>query len=738
MRPSSLPAARVAGRLHARATIPGRIWRSWLVSYDRDGEKREDFERAAQLAPDEPSVLVRLGAADLRAEEGPTALKHATRAMEAAPGRVDVLEMMAHAYAANGRCDEAMSTEQRAIDARYDAAVTYTPRDMLERQRNLMRRAQGPARGSAPLRRELQLRALRGRRNAAGRLHLDGHPRTQVNMRRFAPLLLLLSCAHVPPRSQDPAGWLELESEHFVLRTDLPADEARKSIADMELVRAALLGAGWHSNRDAALRLTVVQLANRKEMNEFARKGIEGFSTNDVFGRPIIVTHADDDVLDRQLFKHELTHAINAGFLVTKPRWVDEGIACYLETLEIKGNRKEAVMGKPDGDRLAYLQQHPVSSWFGIIETGSEMLAQSAERGYALETGAWALVHYFVDTHPQAFDAYLTQLARGTEAWRAFDQAFPGLREADLAAAMHAYLKNGKVRLDSLPLEVPRVDPSLRKLPQAEALALRADLFRLSPGYAERKQLVAAEVAKALAADPGNPYALALSAGSDAKPATATHPDDWRSWVVSYDHGGRVRADIEHALKLAPDDAGVLARVVFAELESREADRALAHANKAVALAPGRPDVLDALAQVYAATSRCDEAQTMEQRAIDAFPDAAVNEVPQAVVSRLRDIRNHCGEQPPPVASRSLREVKIRSCKRKPPVVAIKDDLRVDFTIREDGKPADIRIDKKAPKAARTALQRYIESCSYEPVLVDGKALAVPTTMIVSPPSKRK
>jgi tetratricopeptide (TPR) repeat protein len=556
-------------------------------------------------------------------------------------------------------------------------------------------------------------------------------------MRRAALCLLALACAQAPIRSNDPQRRVELRSEHFVLRTDLPEEDARRNISDMEQVRVALLGSGWHSNRDQVVRTIVVQLANRTELQEFAKKGLEGFATVDAFHQPLIVIHAGEDVLEQQLFKHELTHVINSGFLVSKPRWVDEGIACYLETLDIKRGRGQAVMGKPDSNRLGYLRQHTGWSWFATVSTGSEAMQQTAEMGYAFETAAWALVHYFVDTSPEAFDKYLTELARGTESWRAFNIAFPNLREEDLAAAMTTYLKSGKVTLDTLTVRPWNGAVAVRALPPAEVFALRADLFRMSPGYGKRPELMTAELAKALQADPGNPYALMLKDDGDAKPATAAHPDDWRSWLLAFDRNHEGRADIERALKLAPDEPSVLLRLAFVELGADEQQRALEHAARAVELAPGRSDALDALAQVQAGNGRCDEAAATEQRALDSRPDAAVTYVPQELLDRQRALRDYCERRKtaPAVASRQteVRQVKVKSCKVSPPRFFAKSEIRIHFTLGEDGSPREITVDGGESKAVRSALRKYIESCSYEPFVVDGKPQAAPTTWILSP-----
>ena len=63
-------------------------------------------------------------------------------------------------------------------------------------------------------------------------------------------------------RSTNPDLWLELASDHFTLRTDLPEQDARRAIADLELIRNALLAAGWHANRSSPARIVVVAVAS--------------------------------------------------------------------------------------------------------------------------------------------------------------------------------------------------------------------------------------------------------------------------------------------------------------------------------------------------------------------------------------------------------------------------------------------------------------------------------------------
>src|SRR5919201_1064233 len=143
-------------------------------------------------------------------------------------------------------------------------------------------------------------------------------------MKRFVLLLALTACAR-ELRSTNPDNWLELQSEHFVLRTDLPQDEARKAVADLELVRNALLAAGWSSPHPSPARIVVVALAGRRELKEFMEEREAGMSLYGLFGERLVVVDAEGDLADSQIVKHEVTHALAYDLLVTNPRWVKEG-----------------------------------------------------------------------------------------------------------------------------------------------------------------------------------------------------------------------------------------------------------------------------------------------------------------------------------------------------------------------------------------------------------------------------
>src|SRR5579859_4644321 len=117
-----------------------------------------------------------------------------------------------------------------------------------------------------------------------------------------ATCLLALSCAR-ELRSIHPELWLELQSDHFTLRTDLPEEDARNDIADLELLRSAMLAAGWHGDTSSPSRIGVVALANGREMHEILSDEVEGVATIDRFGERLILVPGNGDLLDSETVK---------------------------------------------------------------------------------------------------------------------------------------------------------------------------------------------------------------------------------------------------------------------------------------------------------------------------------------------------------------------------------------------------------------------------------------------------
>ncbi len=271
--------------------------------------------------------------------------------------------------------------------------------------------------------------------------------------------VLTLACAR-ELRSRNSDLWLELQTEHFTLRTDVPEEDARRDIADLELIRNALLAAGWHGKTTSPARIVVVAVASDRELHEFLADPVVGLASSGYFGDRMILVRGDGNLLDSEVVKHEVTHALLREYLLTNPRWVEEGIACLLETLEIKRSRGVAVRGSSTWQRRQWLRygQPLWTDWFMHVMGMGAIV--NDDNGYQFETQAWGLVHWLVDTQPASFDRFMAGLARGEGMWTG---CLPDVAIDDPRSRF--------------PLKPWAGSVMLRKIAPAEVHALRAELF---------------------------------------------------------------------------------------------------------------------------------------------------------------------------------------------------------------------------------------------------------------------
>jgi len=541
---------------------------------------------------------------------------------------------------------------------------------------------------------------------------------------------LIVACAH-GPRAIQPGRWHELQTENFAIRTDLPLVDARRVAVDLEEVRAALFVASWRRRDLPAGKTQVIVLADDGELQEYAAEGLQGFVAENAFGEPIVVISGSDPK-DRRFLKHELAHVVTNQFLVRNPRWVAEGLACYLETLRFDRVRGQAIVGDWSRDRLLFLRDYPVPSFWKIINTGREAERMSGREVWAFETGAWALVRWLIDQRLNAFEDLIQRLARGEDAGYAFAGAFPDLTEARMQEGVSAYLSRAQP-LGGI-VDAPRWKGSVvdRTLPEGEVYATLADLQRLSVGYPrtpEREARKAWLLAQALQADPGNPLAIQLSESGDVAAATRLHPEDWRAWLVYAARHDHDLPALQKAAELAPENPTVLSRLAWAEVGQGKFDQALQHAKRAVAIAPGRSDLLAALGGAQAGTGDCAKGIQSVQRAIDVLPDGAPADVLGALKKTRGSIEEHCQKL---AAAKNLETrylgtphgcdpAGIRLGKRE----RVKGKLTAEFLVRHDGTVRDVVVKDQVSAGTAAAVRRYLESCKYDPVLQDGKPVEV-------------
>jgi tetratricopeptide (TPR) repeat protein len=555
-------------------------------------------------------------------------------------------------------------------------------------------------------------------------------------------LWLLLACAGCgSARARAPDRtllWFEVQTAHFIVRTDTSAEEARVAAHRLEVLRAALQGAApWRSPKPVARPWRVLLLADQRELQEFVRKGFLGVTWRDASGEDLLVLSAGEDY--GAVLKHELAHAFNNAVLLRQPRWLSEGLASYLETVQVARDESSAEVGDVNQPRRAWFYRGQPA--FGPVLGRADLdLSASPERDLEeFYAQSWLLVHLLLNERRAQLDQFVGGLASGSAPDAAFRNAFGSLTAGQLDREARQYLDRGRWTDWVVKLKPVAPAPAARPLSSAEARAVRAQLHLLAlngASAAEAQRRAREEAEQALALDPGNPTAASvLFAAMDARDprplgiaraAVERHPRDSRSWSLLAaalpdgpgDRSERLAA-LQRAAELGTDDVNAQTALAFEYANHARAAEAVALARRATELAPGSPVALDALAVALAANGSCTEASATEQRALDVLPDRAPAAAAQQLRQRQQLIATQCS-----AAGAASTETAPRHdgpCKTAGPILKRRPGLKpktrvsVQYTVDARGSIGAVEPEKGLPAEIARALVDYLRGCKFVP-----------------------
>lgn len=498
-------------------------------------------------------------------------------------------------------------------------------------------------------------------------------------------LLFTTACAGprwaaCPAEGGDP--WVQVESRHYVLDTDLSARAAARAIEYLELTRAALLAAGWpgaNIDSERTEAVAVYALADSGQFRALFPRFEDGVYVRST-ASTMVVLYGSPQTWDRRfaltaegkrsMLRQQIAHDLSSSHLVRQPRWLIEGLAHFVETVQLSPDGHSATVGAPHQEAVATLRS------FGSLPVGQtfDWGKRSSELGKgelpALSATSWLLVHWLFEQNANAFAQLQLRLARGEDPDQAFATAFPGLDAAKLEKALLSYLKRGAYR--ELTVEVPPVDTKAvtRRMTDADAHAARAGLSLIAAqmvqdGAKERLALGMTEVKAALAKDPTNVNALAWGLSTlpqeqqlpRVQAAVKAHPERGRAWflLASLLKAEPAREDereeaLRNAVARDPRVATYAHELASFLTERLRFEEAMPFARKAVQLGPWSPNILDTFAAAAAGVGQCEDAISAEQRAIDFLPEDERSKKETTFRKRLAEYQATCkpAEAPTP------------------------------------------------------------------------------------------
>jgi tetratricopeptide (TPR) repeat protein len=541
------------------------------------------------------------------------------------------------------------------------------------------------------------------------------HRRVQRGLLGVVAFTFALGCATLTPPLTPPerggAAWSELTSTHFVLDTDLDQAEAREALSEFEGVFTSLKDVAFSAAAPPRTSIRVVLFRRQEDYWNVAPKNTAGYFTarlpNDVIPMPTMVMWGSLVNRTRLVFQHELSHLFVRSILGPVPRWLNEGLAQYYSTFELKDGA--AILGKPLPDlgistqgtltwRAARVgpwertlipigNVPPVAQIIGEGFDEIPALAHKArptpderKRGVAYYYGAWGLVHllYSVPSYRARFNEVVSAVAQGMTAREAWNARFSDIDPEKLEADFREHLvRTEKIEAQAWTTKYtpPAPAPATmeRQLSPADVHLLWARLRSWhddAPRALARPDIEAARVL-----EPGSPEVQFWSclfnlaegrdkeAEADITRALEQRPNDARYLMAMVQvsdrvHGpaavGRIRALMQQIGKVAVS-AKVLDFVATYHADWRELDEGLRFAARAIKADPTCWRCYATLARLLYGKRALDEAVVAGERALNLLPDGIQNPELAEAVMRYAEERNHARREkaPPPATEKA-------------------------------------------------------------------------------------
>jgi hypothetical protein len=534
---------------------------------------------------------------------------------------------------------------------------------------------------------------------------------------------LLLLASTVTASASD---WVRVETPHFVVFGE-PGDKRTRAVAsEFERFRegiARVLPAAVES----AVPTVVVLFDDERSMAPYVPrfKGrpikLEGYFQGTETDNVIALSLAKRDEALRVVF-HEYTHLVISGMARGLPAWVNEGIAEYYSTFEMREDGRGAVTGNVIPLHLQLLNGSGLLTMDELLAVQRDSpLYNEGDRRSMFYAESWGLVHMLMsgdEARAQAFSRYLAIAASGAPAQDAWRQVFG---DFDAVKELKSYVRRQTMRGFRYNFEdqVKAAAMTSGPAPAADVDSALAILLRHIDAKDAEERLE-----KATAARPASVLGTAVLGlmNVDAKPAAAerlllTAARDPSDWLAQYyaaaglAHlvgGSTLESDRPRILAARSALASVMrARPALAHPHAlmtfvAEPQETIASAVKARAMAPGRSDYI-----LLEAQARANEGQFVPAREL--LAPLLTSRYPVEERNRARTLmgeivaRERSAQQPPSLPA--------QPAPRSTPV-APQTPVRADEgsrTARPQQAPPDpVRVDE-GPEATRHAIYRATE-----------------------------
>ena len=293
-------------------------------------------------------------------------------------------------------------------------------------------------------------------------------------MGRTPALMLLLMAA---PGAAEPS-WVEVRSSHFRVVSDAGADQARRVATELEKIRSvyqSVVGPELEPG-DPILVFASADAEGFEALlpakwREKGRTRWAGLFLEAPSGYTLLLRlDLRGDLRFRTVY-HEYFHYLTRRNIGPLPPWLNEGLADYWATIDIRD--EEILVGRPDYDYLALLKRKGQLPLETLFAAGNDSPHYRREETMTLfYAQSWALTHFLQsdEGRRRELTAYVSRLGGGADALQAARETFGDLD--DLGEGLRKYIRSRRfhgARLSMPVLEDPTLHVRSLSEPEVEA-----------------------------------------------------------------------------------------------------------------------------------------------------------------------------------------------------------------------------------------------------------------------------
>ena len=493
--------------------------------------------------------------------------------------------------------------------------------------------------------------------------------------KRLAPVLVTVFCVLVMVASSAPVSakdtWTSVRSKNFLLVGNASEKDIRQVAVRLEQFREVFSRLFTTINVNSPVPTTVIVFKNDDSYRPF--KPTESTAGYFQPGSDVnyITLKLSKELRSEQdpftIIFHEYTHLLVKNTNGNVPIWFNEGLAEYYSTFSITDDQK-VVMGRPIASHVYLLRENkmlPLRILFQVDQKSPYYNERDKQGIFYAES--WALIHYLIlgqnGQRMTQMGKFLELLSANVAVEQAFQQAF-AMSFENMERELHAYIQRDRYPIISGSLST-RVgyDSAMQSgtMSEAEAQAYLGDLL-LHSNRSECEDYLQ----KALALDPDLPMANASlgmlrvrqgrsdEARQSLERAVAA---SGQNYLIHYyyayalsregnrdmqtvlgfapETATKMRAELKRAIELRPDFPESYSLLAFVNLVTEsELDETLELLRHALAVSPGRNDLVFMLAQLYMRKEDFNTARKLIDRLIG-NSDAELRQRAQGLLAQL-------------------------------------------------------------------------------------------------------